>query len=140
MKSLSELQELTGYSRDQLKRRIALLRELGHDGVHRGAHGALLVPDDLVDLLVRMAEHEREGLAPREALTMVLDSAQERSPASEERAHVPTSASLGAEERPATPSTEVDAEVLRLLWALFVLLVLATAGMFGLGIAALLTR
>ncbi|MEM1552418.1 MAG: hypothetical protein QXH03_07115 [Candidatus Bathyarchaeia archaeon] len=140
MKSLPELQELTGYSRDQLKRRIALLRELGHDGVHRGAHGALLVPDDLVDLLVRMAEHERKGLAPREALTIVLDSAQERSPAPEERARVPIPTPLSAEERPAAPSNEVDAEVLRLLWALFALLALATAGMFGLGIAALLTR
>lgn len=140
MKSLPELQELTGYSRDQLKRRLALLRELGRDGVHRGAHGALLVPDDLVQLLVRMAEQERKGLAPREALALALESAEERCSAAEERAGAPTLASVGAEERQAAPTTSMDVEFMRLLWALFGLLAFATAGMLGLGIAALLTR
>ena len=140
MKSLTELEELTGYSRDQLKRRLALLRAHGRDGVHRGAHGALLVPDDLANLLRRMAELEQEGLSPREALSWALDGAQERPPSAEECTATPTPAQLGAQGRSGAPTTALDAELLRLLWALFGLLTLATAGVLGLGIAALLKR
>jgi|GEM_PF-5389446 len=83
MLTTKEVQELTGYSRDQLKRRLALLGAHGCDGVHRGARGALLIPEDLAQLLKRMAELEVQGFAPTEAMTLALDGAHERPRAQE---------------------------------------------------------
>jgi hypothetical protein len=83
MLTTKEVQELTGYSRDQLKRRLALLGAHGCDGVHRGARGALLIPEDLAKLLKRMAELEAQGFAPTEAMTLALDGAHERPRAQE---------------------------------------------------------
>ena len=105
---------MTGYSRDQLKRRLALLGAHGCDGVHRGARGALLIPEDLAQLLKKMAEFERQGLSPTEAVTLALDGAHERPRAQEYTTQ--TSPHIQAQK-----SSECEKDVTGVLTALIVL-------------------
>ena len=117
---------MTGYSRDQLKRRLALLSAYGCDGVHRGARGALLIPEDLAQLLKKMVEFERQGLSPTEAMTLALNSAHERPRAQENTFQAPqhneSQESSGREEKDMT--NVLTAVIVLQALNLFVLLVL----------------
>jgi len=68
MVTLSELAERTGYSRDQLKRRLARLGAQLNGDVRRGAHGKLLVSERVVKILSELKELEDRGLGLSEAL------------------------------------------------------------------------
>jgi len=68
MLTLSELAERTGYSRDQLKRRLARLGAQLNGDVRRGAHGKLLVSERVAEILSELKELEDRGLRLSEAL------------------------------------------------------------------------
>ena len=68
MLTLSELAERTGYSRDQLKRRLARLGAQLNGDVRRGAHGKLLVSERVAEILSELKELEDRGLGLSEAL------------------------------------------------------------------------
>ena len=68
MLTLSELAERTGYSRDQLKRRLARLGAQLNGDVRRGAHGKLLVSERVAEILSELKALEDQGLGLSEAL------------------------------------------------------------------------
>ena len=68
MLTLKELEECTGFTRDQLRRRLALLRPRLNGQVHRGPRGAILVEEEVVELLRELKALEDQGLGLAEAL------------------------------------------------------------------------
>ena len=117
MLTLSELAERTGYSRDQLKRRLARLGAQLNGDVRRGAHGKLLVSERVVEILSELKELEDRGLGLSEAL--------------QELGLAPRSAPedvAGAQERTAAPKNTISVPVV-LLWVVAALLgILAVEG------------
>ncbi len=117
MLTLSELAERTGYSRDQLKRRLARLGAQLNGDVRRGAHGKLLVSERIAEILSELKELEDRGLGLSEALR--------------ELRLAPRNASedvVSAPERAAAPKGTISVPGM-LLWAIAVLLgILAVEG------------
>ena len=73
MYTMSDLRAATGYSNDQLRARVRLLRGVvGHD-VHRGPRGAIIVGDEFRAALDRMMSLERGGLGPQDARDRIAD-------------------------------------------------------------------
>jgi len=110
MLTLSELAERTGYSRDQLKRRLARLGAQLNGDVRRGAHGKLLVSERVAEILSELKELEDRGLRLSEAL--------------QELSLAPRSAPedvVSAPQRAAAPKGTFSIPV-ALLWAVAVLL------------------
>ena len=68
MLTLKELEECTGFTRDQLRRRLALLRPRLNGQVHRGPRGAILVEEEVAELLRELKALEDQGLGLAEAL------------------------------------------------------------------------
>jgi len=68
MLTLKELEEYTGFTRDQLRRRLALLRPRLNGQVHRGPRGAILVEEEVAELLRELKALEDQGLGLAEAL------------------------------------------------------------------------
>ena len=68
MLTLKELEEYTGFTRDQLRRRLALLRPRLNGQVHRGPRGAILVEEKVAELLRELKALEDQGLGLAEAL------------------------------------------------------------------------
>jgi len=68
MLTLKELEEYTGFTRDQLRRRLALLRPRLNGQVHRGPRGAILVEEEVAELLQELKALEDQGLGLAEAL------------------------------------------------------------------------
>lgn len=118
MLSLSELAERTGYSRDQLKRRLARLSAQLNGDVRRGAHGKLLVSERVAELLSELKALEDQGLGLSEALR-ALQLAPQSAPQATE----------GAPERTPAPRNTIPVPV-AVLWAIAV--------SCGLGAAALI--
>lgn len=76
-----ELAQELGLSRDALKRRLALLRQMGLDGWARAAPGgALELPPEVVDVLRRAISYERAGLTVAEALRRARTEVQGEAP------------------------------------------------------------
>lgn len=76
-----ELAQELGLSRDALKRRLALLRQMGLDGWARVAPGgALELPPEVVDVLRRAVSYERTGLTVAEALRRARTEVQGEAP------------------------------------------------------------
>ena len=114
MLTLSELAERTGYSRDQLKRRLARLGARLNGDVRRGVHGKLLVSERVAEILSQLKELEDQGLSLSEALR--------------ELHLAPRNASedvMSAPKRPAAPKSTISVPV-ALFWAVVVLLALMT--------------
>jgi len=68
MLTLKELEEYTGFTRDQLRRRLALLCPRLNGQVHRGPRGAILVEEEVAKLLRELKALEDQGLGLAEAL------------------------------------------------------------------------
>jgi hypothetical protein len=117
MLTLSELAERTGYSRDQLKRRLARLGAQLNGDVRRGAHGKLLVSERVAEILSELKGLEDRGLGLSEAL--------------KELHLAPRSAPedvVSAGERTAAPKNTISVPVV-LLWVVAALLgILAVEG------------
>jgi|Deesub1362A_J573_1020465.scaffolds.fasta_scaffold00385_30 hypothetical protein len=117
MLTLSELAERTGYSRDQLKRRLARLGAQLNGDVRRGAHGKLLVSERVVEVLSKLKKLEDQGLGLSEALRelrLAPQGAQEDV--------------VSAQERTAAPKNTISIPIV-LLWAVVGLLgILAVEG------------
>lgn len=114
MLTLSELVERTGYSRDQLKRRLARLGAQLNGDVRRGAHGKLLVSERVAEILSELKKLEDRGLGLSEAL--------------QELHLAPRSAPedvLSAQERTAAPKNTSSVPVV-LLWVMVALLGILT--------------
>lgn len=117
MLTLSELAERTGYSRDQLKRRLARLSAQLNGDVRRGAHGKLLVSERVAEILSELKELEDQGLGLSEAL-QELRLASRSAPEDV----------VSAQERTAAPKSTVSIPVV-LLWVVAALLgILAVEG------------
>ena len=110
MLALDELAKRTGYSRDQLKRRLARLGAQLNGDVRRGAHGKRLVSERVAEILSQLKELEDQGLSLSEALR-ALHLAPRSAPEDP----------VGAQERTATPKSTISVPV-ALLWAIAVLL------------------
>ena len=117
MLTLSELAERTGYSRDQLKRRLARLGARLNGDVRRGVHGKLLVSERVAEILSQLKELEDQGLSLSEALREL-----HRAPGGAPEDVV------SAPERAAAPKSTISVPGM-LLWAIAVLLgILAVEG------------
>ena len=117
MLTLSELAERTGYSRDQLKRRLARLGAQLNGDVRRGAHGKLLVSERVAEILSELKELEDRGLRLSEAL-QELSLAPRGAPEDV----------VSAPERAAAPKGTISVPVV-LLWVVAALLgILAVEG------------
>ena len=69
MLTLKESEELTGFTRGQLQRRLSLLRPRLNGQVHRGPRGAILVGEEVANLLRELKALEDQGLGLTEALS-----------------------------------------------------------------------
>ena len=117
MLTLSELAERTGYSRDQLKRRLARLGAQLNGDVRRGAHGKVLVSERVAEILTELKALEDQGLGLSEALR-ALQLAPQGAPEDTE----------GAPERTPVPRGTISIPLV-FLWIVVVLLgVLAVEG------------
>ena len=117
MLTLSELAERTGYSRDQIKRRLARLGAQLNGDVRRGAHGKLLVSERVAEILSELKELEDRGLGLSEAL-QELSLAPRGAPEDV----------VSAPERAAAPKGTISVPVV-LLWVVAALLgILAVEG------------
>jgi len=72
MYTIPDLQRATGYSRDQLRDRLGLLRAALATDLQRGPRNKIVVGDRTLAALKRMVELEREGLAPQIAAGEVI--------------------------------------------------------------------
>ncbi len=72
MYTVTDLQRSTGFSDDQVRDRLRMLRTIMGDGVRRGPRSKLLVSDGVLASLRRMRELESSGLGPKEAIREVM--------------------------------------------------------------------
>lgn len=72
MYALTDLQRITGLSRDQIRDRLGLLRAIIADDLRRGPRGKVLVGDKTLAALKRIRELEQGGLAPQVAVGEVI--------------------------------------------------------------------
>ena len=72
MYAMTDLQRITGYSRDQLRDRLGLLGATVADDLHRGPRNKIIVGDKTLAALKRMRELETGGLAPQVAAGEVI--------------------------------------------------------------------
>jgi hypothetical protein len=69
---MTDLQRITGFSRDQLRDRLGLLGATIADDLQRGPRNKVIVGDKTLAALKRMVELERGGLAPQVAAAQVI--------------------------------------------------------------------
>jgi len=72
MYAIADLARITGFTSNQIRDRLALLSPIFSNDVHRGKRGKILVGDDLLAALRRMAELERDGLSPKVAQSVIV--------------------------------------------------------------------
>lgn len=137
MPTLRQLSIELGISRDALKRRVGIARSLGVDGCARdGAHGTLVISEEMATLIRRALELERTGFPMQNALRRALDEAH--------GAHNPARSS--PETQPQTCGTDGRTAVrasdpyLPVLWVLAAALALGVLGVLAACFLALFLR
>lgn len=72
MYAIADLERITGLTENQIRDRLGLLSPIFADDVHRGPRGKILVGDQVLAALKRMANLEHQGLSPKVAQGEVL--------------------------------------------------------------------
>ena len=106
MYGMTDLQRITGYTRDQLRTRLGALGDTVGQDAHRGPRNAIIVGDATVAMLRRMKDIESGGVGPQEAAIRILGevSGGGKQPRERNSQEIPSSPQLSQTESPGGPN------------------------------------